>query len=223
MPLLVPCFPRPAAQWRVYTHALDRDTFTTDVPELSRLDRQLLAMIDDARARLSGRTGRAVDPRVLIMGFSANGMFANRFTVLHPERVLASAAGSPGGWPLVPVTEWRGRSLRYPIGIADVGTLLDARPDLARLRDVRVFVFQGAEDTNDSVAYKDGWDPEDRDCVNELFGSDLRARFAAAEELWHGVLPDAAFKLYAGAGHSRTAEMDADVITFFAAAIAAQA
>src|SRR4030095_7351619 len=117
-PVLVPVFPRPARRGDVYTHALDRDVLTTDEPALARLDLQLLAMIDDASARLVAQ-GHRVSPRVLITGYSANGMFANRFALLHPERVLAAAVGSPGGWPLAPVDTWQGRSLRYPVGIAD--------------------------------------------------------------------------------------------------------
>jgi len=49
--LLVPAFIRPAKDWKIYTHALDRDVLlTTDRVDLRRLDLQLIAMIDHARA-----------------------------------------------------------------------------------------------------------------------------------------------------------------------------
>jgi hypothetical protein len=131
------------------------------------------------------------------------------------------AAGSPGGWPLAPVASWEGESLRYPIGIADLEALLGAAPGPARLLELQAFLFQGGEDTNDSVAFGDGWDPEDRDLVNACFGGDLRSRFAAAELIWRRVLPEAVFKTYPGVGHERTAEMDADVVSFFRRAMAA--
>lgn len=221
-PLLVPCFPRPASNWRVYTHALDRDTLATQEPELARLDLQLVAMIDDARARIAARTGREVGARILITGFSANGMFANRFALLHPERVLAVAAGSPGGWPLAPLAEWKGRTLRYPIGLADAAALAGAAPDAAELRSLDVLVFQGADDTNDSVAFDDGWDPQDRALVNELFGASLRERFDVAAGLYRAAIPGAEFRLYPGVGHDRTPEMNADVAAFFGKALAAR-
>ena len=44
--LLVPAFIRPGDDWQIYTHALDRDTFTTTREDLNRIDLQLLAMID---------------------------------------------------------------------------------------------------------------------------------------------------------------------------------
>src|SRR5262249_52758998 len=68
----------------------------------------LIAMIDHARSILGSR----ICPRVLMSGFSASGSFAGRFTMLHPERVLAAAIGSPGGWPLAPSDEWT-----YPVGV----------------------------------------------------------------------------------------------------------
>src|SRR5688500_14008216 len=50
--VLMPAFPRPAADWQIYTHALDRDSMLTNKNEYRRLDLQLVAMIEDARERL---------------------------------------------------------------------------------------------------------------------------------------------------------------------------
>jgi hypothetical protein len=116
--ILMPVFPRPKSDWTIYTHALDRDTMLTDKAEYRRLDLQLVAMIDDAIDRLA-KDGLKFDRKVLINGFSAQGMFANRFTFLHPDRVKAAAIGSPGGWPIAPVAKYEGKTLRYPIGVAD--------------------------------------------------------------------------------------------------------
>lgn len=111
--LLVPAFPRPATDWKVYTHALDRDVLTTSRADLERLDLQLLSMVDRARAVLAER-GIRTEEKFLIQGFSASGMFANRFTALHPNRVMAAAAGAPGGWPIAPVDSVAGEALPYP-------------------------------------------------------------------------------------------------------------
>jgi hypothetical protein len=72
VPLLVPVFPRPKEEWRLYTHQLDRDTMLLTDGPMKRLDLQLIAMIDDARARLAAR-GFATRPEVLMTGFSATG------------------------------------------------------------------------------------------------------------------------------------------------------
>ncbi|MGH9959508.1 MAG: hypothetical protein ACREBC_20670 [Pyrinomonadaceae bacterium] len=46
--LLMPAFPRTSTDWRIYTHALDRDSLLTEKKEFRRFDRQLNRMIEDA-------------------------------------------------------------------------------------------------------------------------------------------------------------------------------
>lgn len=200
--LLVPAFLRPHSHWQVYTHALDRDVLTTAVPELARLDLQLAAMIDAAAARLREQ-GFEVRERVLIQGFSAGGMFANRFTLLHPERVLACAAGSPGGWPVAPAAEHEGESLPYPAGVADLEQLTGRPFAAAAFAAVPQLHVLGALDDNDSLDFRDGWDEEPAALVERLFGATPVERFDDAEALYAGAGVDARFLLVEGAGHDR--------------------
>jgi poly(3-hydroxybutyrate) depolymerase len=76
--VLMPVFPRPKTDWQIYTHALDRDSMLTDKKDYRRFDLQLVAMIDHAREKLK-KEKLKTDKRVLITGYSASGMFANRF------------------------------------------------------------------------------------------------------------------------------------------------
>jgi predicted esterase len=216
VPLLVPVFPRSEADSSIYTHALDRDVLECGRSDIGRLDLQLAAMADHARALLKAR-GVAVGEKLLLFGFSASGMFVNRFTILHPDRVLAVACGSPGGWPIAPVAEVAGRPLRYPVGIADLGTLAGEEVDLEALRRVPMFFFLGGEDHNDSVVFRDGYDEEDERLVFELFGSTLQERWKMAEALYDSAGLDARFALYPSAGHEVTEAMAKDVRDFFRA------
>lgn len=202
--LLVPAFPRPATGWEIYTHALDRDVLTTDRPELARLDLQLIAMIDAARTALAAR-GLATRERVLIQGFSASGMFANRFTALHPERVLAAVVGAPGGWPLVPAAAVGADSLAYPAGVADLEALTGRAFDAAAFAAVPQLFVQGALDDNDSVDFSDGWDEAPAAQVDRLFGADPQARWPRAEALYREAGANARFGTVPGVGHDRRA------------------
>lgn len=199
--LLEPVFPRPESEWQVYTHALDRDTLTTDILELSRTDLQLIAMIDDATARLEGN-GWQVDDRVLMWGFSASGMFTNRFTLLHPERVKAAVIGSPGGWPIAPVEEYQGECLRYPVGICDVEEITDQPVNLDAYAAVPQFFFIGGDDLNDSVPYSNGYDDEDAAIVFLLFGDTPVERWDDAQAIYEEAGINAQFHVYEGVGHS---------------------
>jgi len=202
--LLVPAFVRPDVDWRVYTHALDRDVLTTGRADLARLDLQLIAMIDAAREALAA-AGVPVGDRMLVQGYSASGMFANRFTALHPERVLASAAGSPGGWPIAPVAEFAGEPLPYPAGIADLEALTGRPFQADAYASVPQLLVMGSLDRNDSVDFTDGWDPEPAAQLERLFGETPLARWDDARALYETGGADATFMIVDGVGHDRRA------------------
>src|SRR5829696_5608712 len=211
--VMMPVFPRPASDWQIYTHALDRDSMLTNKKEYRRFDLQLVAIIDDARGRLR-KSGLAFDKRVLVNGFSASGMFTNRFTFLHPDRVKAAAIGSPGGWPIVPVASYKEKSLRYPIGLSDFTAVAGRNIDLKELRRVPLFIFLGDQDDNDSVPFDDSYDQEDRDLINPLLGKMPVDRWEIARSLYKEAGLNAEFKLYPGVKHTVTPAMRDDIRAF---------
>ena len=202
--LLVPAFIRPGEDWQIYTHALDRDALTTQRDDLKRIDLQLIAMIDYARSFLAAK-GISADERILIQGFSASGMFANRFTILHPDRVKAATIGSPGGWPMAPVMNYNGEQLPYPAGIADLELLTGTSFDSATYNAVPQLIYMGSLDDNDSLDFTDGWDPAEAQVVNTLFGTDSISRWEDAETIYHSAGTNAQFLLVDGVGHDRKA------------------
>ncbi|MCB9653979.1 MAG: hypothetical protein H6729_07630 [Deltaproteobacteria bacterium] len=212
--LLVPTFPRPETPSNLYTHALDRDALLIQEGPLRRLDLQLIAMIDSAQRFL----GAAPKSPVLLFGFSASGMFANRFALLHPERVLAVAVGSPGGWPMAPQSSWASDRLRYPLGSDDLADLVGAPLDLRALRRVSFFFFLGAKDVNDSLVFRDSYDQEDEVLAMKAFGLTPVERWPLAESMYRAAGISATFKLYPDTDHHVTKAMDADVIAFFSKA-----
>jgi pimeloyl-ACP methyl ester carboxylesterase len=213
--MLVPAFPRPRTEWRFYTHALNRNSMLTERRDLKRFDLELISMIDDARARLRAE-GLIFDQRVFMFGFSASGAFTNRFTMIHPDRLKAAAFGSPGGWAMAPISRWKGKPLRYPIGTADFEAVTGKKLDLDSLRRVPLFRFMGSVDTNDSVVFRDSFDKEDEELIFDLFGKTLIERWPATQAIYSATLPAAKLKLYPGVGHSITEEMWHDVTEFFA-------
>jgi hypothetical protein len=214
VPLLVPTFPRPKEDWNIYTHALDRDTLLTKKEELERLDLQLISMIDDAKERLSQK-GIILEDKILMTGFSASGMFVNRFIVLHPEKVKAAAIGSPGGWPIVPVGEWNGAQLRYPIGISDLEQLVGKGFNAGSFQSVKLYFYLGDLDTNDSVPYQDGYTQRDKNLIFQTFGDTPVKRWPIAEEIYKFIGASSRFVLYSGVGHNTTVKIVEDVKTFF--------
>ena len=210
-PLLIPLFPRPL---RPYLQALTRESLRKNEirPELNRIDWQLIAMIDHARVQLAS-VNHPIQPRVLMVGFSASGMFTNRFTVLHPERVLAAAVGAPGGWPIAPVLADKGKALPYPVGIADINTEeLGGKPvDLPTLQRVQFLFLLGTADTNDAVPCDDSFSADEASLINSLFGTvgvkcgegtePVVKRWWPAQRLYYSAGLNARFRLYADVRH----------------------
>ena len=212
--VLMPVFPRPESDWKIYTQALDRDSLLTPKPEYRRFDLQLIAMIDDARARLGNQYGLRFERRVLMNGFSAQAMFANRFTFMHPDRVKAIAIGAPGGWPIAPVAAYDEHSLRYPIGVADFREVTGREINMRELRRIPMLIFMGDQDDNDAVPYGDAYENEDREVIFPLFGRTPIERWGTARSFYAQAGLNAEFKLYPGVGHTITNEMRDDMRSF---------
>jgi poly(3-hydroxybutyrate) depolymerase len=200
--LLVPAFIRPGEDWHIYTHALDRDTLLTERTDLKRIDLQLLAMIDNTRIELA-KAGIQTDQKIFIQGFSASGMFANRFTILHPERVKAATIGSPGGWPTVPIASFKGEQLPYPAGIADLESLTGVPYDSAAYNAIPQLIYMGSLDDNDSLDHTDGWDEKDAIQVDKLFGDTPLSRWDDIESIYQKAGANVQFLLIEGVGHDR--------------------
>jgi dienelactone hydrolase len=217
VPLLVPLFPRPIATGAgedLYLHALTRASLETKLESARRVDLQLVAMIDDARAELRA-SHVEIESKVLLCGFSASGSFVSRFAMLHPDRVAAVASGSPGGWPLVPEAQFDGEVLGYPVGVADLRALVGEPLDSLQAKEVAWFFYLGAEDTNDAVVFRDSFSKEQEELIVRHFGKTPVSRWTIAEQLYSKRGFNARFVLYPGAAHSITPDMQRDISQFF--------
>lgn len=213
VPVLMPVFPRPKTDWKIYTHALDRDSVLTEKTEYKRFDLQLAAMVNNVRKKL-GEENIKVDDKILLYGFSAAGMFSNRFAFLHPDKVKAVASGAPGGWAIAPSEKFKDKTLRYPIGTGDFKSLTGANLNRKALQSIAFFIFMGDKDENDSLAFNDGYDEEDRNLVFDLFGKTPVERWTINQQLYQEEKLNAEFKLYPNVAHKFMPEMMTDVLGF---------
>ena len=215
VPFLVPVFPRPETDWKIYTHQLDRDSMRIASGPMRRLDLQLIAMIEDAQRRLRA-AGVHVDDKVLMTGFSASATFANRFTMLHPERVRAVATGGLNGLLMVPASAIDTVPLPYPIGTADVEKLTGKRVDVAAWRLVPQFIYMGALDDNDALHFGDGYDDDERALVYAVLGEAMQPdRWTRVQSIYRDAGANAILRTYPEIGHGTDARIAADVTEFF--------
>jgi hypothetical protein len=212
--LLVPVFPRPANNWQMYTHALDRDTLLNKAGDLARIDLQLIKMIDDLRV-ICQSEGISIDPKTLMNGFSASGDFVNRFTAIHPDLVQAAVSGGIGFTPLLPIGVLAGETLIYPVGIADIGTIIGTPFNLVQYRNVPQFIYMGSVDDNDSVPYSDAFSDAEREIIYKVLGRDMFGRWQPSQDVYQQQGCNAVtFITYSGVGHTITNAITNDIINF---------
>lgn len=214
-PLLVPVFPRPSSEWKIYTHAFDRDVALQKGNPLERIDLQLLAMIDDASRRLLEK-GIRINEKIFMTGFSASGSFVNRFTAVHPERVMAAAAGGTNGVLILPVDSLKGKLFLFPLGTFDFKELFGKQFDSLMFYHTPQYYYIGELDANDAVPYEDAYDQTERQLVQELLGEEMQpTRWNECIKIYRAKNVKAQFKTYAGTGHEVTNEIKTDLVGFF--------
>ncbi|TKJ32116.1 MAG: hypothetical protein CEE38_23685 [Planctomycetes bacterium B3_Pla] len=220
VPLLIPTFPRPMPHthsW-AYTHALDIDTLEVLTGKLKRVDLQLTAMIKHAQELLR-TNGFKINDKVFIHGFSASAKFCNRYSYLHPEMVKAAAAGGVNGLPTLPVREWNGYELPFPIGIAGIERFTDKPFDERAFKQVAHFIYMGSSDRNDTLFSREAWREEEAALIRKALPAEkmMPDRWELSRKIYRQQKLNAQLVTYNGVGHSIQGQMLDDVIDFFKA------
>ena len=111
-----------------------------------RYDRIVLGMIDEVAARY-GVSGE----KVMMFGFSGGGHFTHRFTILHPDRILAASIGAPGSVTLLdPEKPWW-------VGVGDCEEKFGITVDKAAFRNLPLhFVVGGADRETWEITFEPG-------------------------------------------------------------------
>ena len=219
IPLVVPVFPRTKTEWKIYTHALDRDVMMIKEEETERIDLQLLAMHTDARLRLQERNIDTHE-KFLMTGFSASGTFANRFALIHPGKVAAVAAGGVNGLLMLPVNSLDEADLIYPIGTGDFKELLNKEFQKELFLELPQLYFMGEVDFNDAIPFEDAFSQYEREIIFRFLGEDMHAeRWSKCIEIYRENKVNAIVKTFKGIGHEHPESIKEEVVDFFIRAI----
>ena len=214
-PLLVPIFPRSKSTGNIYTHSLDRDVVLQKGTDLERIDLQVLEMVEDARERLK-EEGIMTESEILMTGFSASGSFANRFSLLHPDKVKAVAAGGLNGILMLPFSEEKEIELNYPAGTNDFEQLFGKPFDSVGFRQTPQFLFMGALDDNDALPYDDAYDPQEREAISAILGKQmLPTRWNNSKEYYSREGVEAEVETFQEVGHEQPQAVKDEVVKFF--------
>jgi len=216
---LVPVLPRPKTN-HVYTVAYDWKVFLpSSDPFVQHPEQVINLMIDQLIEELS-HDGYNIQPKVFIEGYSAGCMFAQRFTILHPERIKAMAGGQCGGSLVMPFGEIDGEEIDWPLGINDFDSLIGFEFNEKDFRNVPHFIYIGNKDTTNATFWGPGelwksWGQINQ--LKKLFGKTepeiIENQVKYLENNGYSLFE---FRLYPRLGHVYTDEMIKDSLDFFA-------
>ena len=246
LPVLMPIFPRPEIGYYYdnernyfYTHILDRDTATLDlkmkdpvlaniltvefekagfkIEDFYNIDEQLIAMIDHAIEYMNSYNYNINKDKIFMIGFSASGGFADRFSTLHPEKIKAVAAGAALDDMILPLSNYMGENLIFPIGTYDYKEITGRDFDLNMNNNVARLVFMGEMDPINVLNYSDTYGKKEIDIITKLWGWDILPRAKSLTKLYGKVGGKGIFILDKGEGHSTSEDMRRYFIEFFRA------
>ena len=178
--IILPCFTRPMSEdgkCNIYTHMLTSQAIKTDVDSIKRVDQQYANMIHHAKKLLS-KLGFEVNNKIIMTGFSASSKFAQRFALLYPELVSCVIAGGMSAVPCLPMKEFKGEILHFPLGVHDYQELMQKPFNEEEYRKMKQYLIMGDSDENDPVKYVDCVTEEEREIIYKIYDENMQKRWA---------------------------------------------
>lgn len=170
-PLIMPLFPRPEDKennTNIFTHALTSRSMSVKNSVIERIDLQLINMFRQIKKSFA-KADIIISDKFILKGFSAGGEFAHRFSILHPQYVLAAVSGGAMHSFTLPLKSYKNELLLWPNGIGNADEYSDFKfEDYYKIKQLN---YLGDKDFNDSVPYSDSYTEEERQQVFRLFGT----------------------------------------------------
>lgn len=145
-PILVPFIPD-VKGGRPYYQQLSRECFeksengeyTIDYP---RVDFKVINTINNAKGKIEKETGKKLQDKIFLNGYSSSGIFAQRFALIHPEIVGRVLIGGAAGSIPLPTEEFE-----YPLGIKDFKELFGKEFNEKEYRKIHFAYYVGQLET----------------------------------------------------------------------------
>lgn len=177
--IIMPCFTRPMSKdgkHNIYTHMLTSQAIKTDLDPIKRVDKQYANMINNAKKVLS-KLGFDVNNKIIMTGFSASSKFALRFALLYPKLVNSVIASGMSAVPCLPIKEFNGEILNYPLGVNDYQELMQEPFNKEEYKKIKQYLFMGDLDENDPIKYDDCITEEERKIIYKIYDKNIQKRW----------------------------------------------
>jgi hypothetical protein len=116
----------------------------------------------------------------------------------------------------MPMEEYNGKKLNFPIGIGDVALVTGKKVSIENFRSLPQFWFMGENDRNDAVKFDDGYNPTERKLIFDILGEEMMPnRWEKIQQIYRYHNIPAHFKTYKGIGHGLDLDINNEVSAFF--------
>ncbi|MFA5602944.1 MAG: hypothetical protein WDA21_04400 [Bacilli bacterium] len=133
----------------LYPQQLSRNTMLIKDPNDPnyRVDLQVLDMASDAREIIKNDYNFQLEDRYYLNGYSCSSSLALRLALIHPERIIGISTGGDGGLRPIPLEEFNGYKLHYPVGIFDFEKLFSKPFNEDAYRKINAFYYRGEDES----------------------------------------------------------------------------
>lgn len=151
-PIFFPILPTNGIDSRPYFQQLSNECFDGNLPvEQQRIDLQLINAIEDAKLKFLDITKKKLEDKIFMHGYSASGVFAQRFALIHPEIIGGVCIGGAIGSIPMPMEECGGIQLDYPAGTNNYEELFGKPFDIDAYKQIQ-FGYYVAEKEGDRLS-----------------------------------------------------------------------
>ena len=141
-PIIIPILP--SFRSGPYFQQLSRECFELDSNNPNyRIDKQIVRLINVTKEYLLNKYGIKAEDKILLNGYSSSGVFAQRFTFIHPELVDTACIGGASGSIPLPSDK-----IGYPIGIKDYDQLFGKSFDFKNYSKIKFRYYVGELETS---------------------------------------------------------------------------
>jgi len=150
-PLVIPIIERCEAEHEgeYYTQMLGRNVVLDKTSKFANLSSQVVAMVEEAKKScLDKNKSINIDKKSGLCGFSASGVFASRMLFAEPESFDACLSMCSNAVQPLPVAEYDGVKLPYPLGTADYEKIFGKPFNMEEYKKARQMFFVGVDEDN---------------------------------------------------------------------------
>ena len=126
----------------------------------------------DAKSQIEEITGKKVQDKIFLSGYSASGVLAQRFALIYPELINRALIGGAAGSIPIPSDK-----IDFPIGIKDFRDLFGKEFNFEAYKQIQ-FGYYVAEKEAEELAKKYNIEMPITETVNEIINNKISAKDA---------------------------------------------